>query len=108
MMFSISTMASSTRTPTTKERASNVTTFSVKPSACIAAKVGMMESGSAAAETAVARQSRRKAHTTRTASTAPSIKRDTEPWKFRSEEHTSELQSPLNLVCRLLLEKKKK
>src|SRR5574341_1694975 len=26
----------------------------------------------------------------------------------RSEEHTSELQSPTNLVCRLLLEKKKK
>src|SRR2546426_4350373 len=39
------------------------------------------------------------------------------PWNFwvrdwrevhRSEEHTSELQSPCNLVCRLLLEKKKK
>src|SRR2546426_7326215 len=29
------------------------------------------------------------------------------PW-HRSEEHTSELQSPCNLVCRLLLEKKKK
>src|SRR2546426_10989144 len=28
--------------------------------------------------------------------------------KSRSEEHTSELQSPCNLVCRLLLEKKKK
>src|SRR5574337_1617620 len=28
--------------------------------------------------------------------------------ELRSEEHTSELQSPLNLVCRLLLEKKKK
>src|SRR5205807_5666229 len=28
-------------------------------------------------------------------------------WK-RSEEHTSELQSPCNLVCRLLLEKKKR
>src|SRR2546430_3696319 len=28
-------------------------------------------------------------------------------WKFRSEEHTSELQSQSNLVCRLLLEKKK-
>src|SRR2546426_7086047 len=32
-------------------------------------------------------------------------------WKLifqnRSEEHTSELQSPCNLVCRLLLEKKK-
>src|SRR2546426_1405828 len=36
-----------------------------------------------------------------------------EPFKnggrsMRSEEHTSELQSPCNLVCRLLLEKKKK
>src|SRR2546430_8320885 len=34
------------------------------------------------------------------------------PWSFnanlRSEEHTSELQSQSNLVCRLLLEKKKK
>src|SRR2546426_7162011 len=28
-------------------------------------------------------------------------------WHGRSEEHTSELQSPCNLVCRLLLEKKK-
>src|SRR5256885_13278875 len=30
-------------------------------------------------------------------------------WRYlrRSEEHTSELQSPCNLVCRLLLEKKK-
>src|SRR3989454_6873100 len=30
------------------------------------------------------------------------------PALHRSEEHTSELQSPCNLVCRLLLEKKKK
>src|SRR5256885_13069953 len=29
------------------------------------------------------------------------------PHALRSEEHTSELQSPCNLVCRLLLEKKK-
>src|SRR5256885_14208877 len=29
-------------------------------------------------------------------------------FRRRSEEHTSELQSPCNLVCRLLLEKKKK
>src|SRR2546430_6520567 len=29
-------------------------------------------------------------------------------WLWRSEEHTSELQSQSNLVCRLLLEKKKK
>src|SRR5256885_12560655 len=32
-------------------------------------------------------------------------KTDVDP--LRSEEHTSELQSPCNLVCRLLLEKKK-
>src|SRR5207248_8229611 len=31
-----------------------------------------------------------------------------EPASDRSEEHTSELQSPYDLVCRLLLEKKKK
>src|SRR5688500_20104771 len=31
----------------------------------------------------------------------------TSAWLRRSEEHTSELQSPCNLVCRLLLEKKK-
>src|SRR5215471_7905316 len=29
------------------------------------------------------------------------------PWRRRSEEHTSELQSRRDLVCRLLLEKKK-
>src|SRR2546426_270300 len=34
--------------------------------------------------------------------------RSDHPVCARSEEHTSELQSPCNLVCRLLLEKKKK
>src|SRR5437763_12081028 len=33
---------------------------------------------------------------------------DSTPSATRSEEHTSELQSPMYLVCRLLLEKKKK
>src|SRR5687768_18210914 len=33
---------------------------------------------------------------------------ETGPIQTRSEEHTSELQSRLHLVCRLLLEKKKK
>src|SRR5258708_14510094 len=33
--------------------------------------------------------------------------RNFEDWSSRSEEHTSELQSPDHLVCRLLLEKKK-
>src|SRR2546426_8644105 len=36
----------------------------------------------------------------------PAFKENVEA--IRSEEHTSELQSPCNLVCRLLLEKKKK
>src|SRR2546426_8451609 len=39
---------------------------------------------------------------------APATLRDLLPPGVRSEEHTSELQSPCNLVCRLLLEKKKK
>src|SRR6266571_7770003 len=34
--------------------------------------------------------------------------RQARPERLRSEEHTSELQSHVNLVCRLLLEKKKK
>src|SRR5438876_7441504 len=37
----------------------------------------------------------------------PTVSQTTPP-EPRSEEHTSELQSPVHLVCRLLLEKKKK
>src|SRR6267142_6223757 len=49
---------------------------------------------------------RRQARTfiARSHSASPSTKRA----RWRSEEHTSELQSHVNLVCRLLLEKKKK
>src|SRR4051812_49657809 len=36
------------------------------------------------------------------------LRRQPDPLSLRSEEHTSELQSHVNLVCRLLLEKKKK
>src|SRR5256885_5634721 len=36
------------------------------------------------------------------------VRRSQKSKSGRSEEHTSELQSPCNLVCRLLLEKKKK
>src|SRR5260370_4815301 len=39
---------------------------------------------------------------------SPQIYADVDLRRGRSEEHTSELQSHLNLVCRLLLEKKKK
>src|SRR5690348_18087694 len=42
--------------------------------------------------------------------TVSDSRHDTAPHDLagRSEEHTSELQSPVHLVCRLLLEKKKK
>src|SRR2546422_1509826 len=39
---------------------------------------------------------------------APAVSADKEMGYGRSEEHTSELQSRLHLVCRLLLEKKKR
>src|SRR5438105_11704774 len=43
----------------------------------------------------------------RSASSLPVSRRNTSPRSSRSEEHTSELQSRVDLVCRLLLEKKK-
>src|SRR5260370_10212139 len=43
----------------------------------------------------------------RAASPPPRVAQARQPGNARSEEHTSELQSHLNLVCRLLLEKKK-
>src|SRR5688572_32457647 len=52
----------------------------------------------------------RSPHAPRTTSCSSGISRPTHagPTSRRSEEHTSELQSQSNLVCRLLLEKKKK
>ena len=70
-MFSISTIASSTRMPITRDSDSRVTTLSVKPIQYMEAmKVGHdADSGSATAlTTSVARQSRRNNHTTMTAS----------------------------------------
>src|SRR5437762_11368921 len=48
------------------------------------------------------------AETTTHAINLPRSARFIAPGNRRSEEHTSELQSPMYLVCRLLLEKKKK
>src|SRR5437762_5490981 len=61
--------------------------------------------GSAASRTGSARRTPRPPGASRTTSTA--ARRCSCPAP-RSEEHTSELQSPMYLVCRLLLEKKKK
>src|SRR5256885_11024259 len=51
----------------------------------------------------------RAPHRSRRTSLTPNrVRRPIRPLlRSRSEEHTSELQSPCNLVCRLLLEKKK-
>src|SRR5205807_5304802 len=67
-------------------------------------------STTAAAPSEIGQQCSRRSGsaTMRLAITSSSV---TACWKCaygRSEEHTSELQSPCNLVCRLLLEKKKK
>src|SRR5256885_5438435 len=55
--------------------------------------------------------SRTTSRVSRSKTSPTSLARSGEPLTTaltRSEEHTSELQSPCNLVCRLLLEKKKK
>src|SRR5438552_14693103 len=60
--------------------------------------------------TTLFRSSRSRPCASSAASRSPSCRRATR-WTSRccrSEEHTSELQSPDHLVCRLLLEKKKK
>src|SRR5438105_10338741 len=54
-----------------------------------------------------ARPSTRTIPSASSASTAATAQAATH-WRRRSEEHTSELQSRVDLVCRLLLEKKKK
>src|SRR5256885_8102250 len=53
------------------------------------------------------RRSARPSIASRKTAAAPAICNSFSPPSTRSEEHTSELQSPCNLVCRLLLEKKK-
>src|SRR5437763_16418790 len=53
-----------------------------------------------------------RSHSPRRSTTPSFARRRRRSWRVRararSEEHTSELQSPMYLVCRLLLEKKKK
>src|SRR2546426_6115085 len=64
------------------------------------------------ARSAVSTASQRPPTSATTSNTAPIRYSRRRPDRLtqsrRSEEHTSELQSPCNLVCRLLLEKKKK
>src|SRR5207248_8290848 len=69
-------------------------------------------SPAAGAATASARSSARPGATYQSALACIELsyilkRRKNQPCSNRSEEHTSELQSPYDLVCRLLLEKKK-
>src|SRR5438876_4751872 len=54
------------------------------------------------------RQRPRRSSSSLIGSAAPALSLSARGRGERSEEHTSELQSPVHLVCRLLLEKKKK
>src|SRR5258708_18795524 len=58
--------------------------------------------------TTAARRGPRRCASSAAGRPAPRAGRRSPRWRSRSEEHTSELQSPDHLVCRLLLEKKKK
>ena len=71
-IFSISTMASSTRMPVDSVMARNETRFSEKPSRSIAQNAGKIDSGSEIAAMMVARMSRKNSNTTMTARIAPS------------------------------------
>ena len=93
-MFSISTMASSTRMPMTSVSASRVTMLSEKPSSAMTAKVGISDSGMATAVISVARQSRRNRNTTehrqqRAHRTAPPSWRGSSPSTTSTVEKTS-------------------
>ena len=71
-MFSISTMASSTRMPVDSVMARKLTRLSEKPSMSIAQNAGKIDSGSEIATITVARKLRRNRNTMMTASAAPS------------------------------------
>ena len=71
-MFSISTIASSTRMPITSVSPSSVTMFRLNPSMLMKKNVGISETGIAIAVISVERQSRRKMNTTSAASSMPS------------------------------------
>ncbi len=73
-------MASSTSTPATSDRPSSVIWFSVKSIHSMKANVGTADNGMSKAEITVARQFRRKNHTTITASTEPSMSDSKDEW----------------------------
>src|SRR5947208_12554493 len=83
-------------------------TFSSVTFASVWMRVGLMPARDSCAVRAIVKQPACAAPINSSGFVAdwPSSNRDLN--EYRSEEHTSELQSPDHLVCRLLLEKKKK
>src|SRR5437879_10157790 len=116
-MFSSITMASSTTNPTESVSAIMEKLSREYPHKYITAKVPTIENGSAKLGIRVAGMLRRNKKITITTrisancsvnfTSCTEFRIVIERSKRRSEEHTSELQSPMYLVCRLLLEKKK-
>src|SRR2546429_4932540 len=97
--FSLRTLSNSPRD------GSPGTAFLIEPWA--AAEKRYRSLGSAAITLAIKRIPRKASASSARASMKASIFSTTAGTTMRSEEHTSELQSRLHLVCRLLLEKKK-
>src|SRR5207248_10962046 len=79
-----------------------------RPARCSLANSRWWSSQAAWATTRPMRRSRVPARRRGIPSTGAAVRRADPAPPWRSEEHTSELQSPYDLVCRLLLEKKKK
>src|SRR5437867_8131708 len=67
----------------------------------------LFRSPTASPRTATTCGPRRSSRSSRTRCPRSSIRSTSIPSHSRSEEHTPELQSPYDIVCRLLLEKKK-
>src|SRR2546422_8397350 len=107
--FSMTTMASSTTRPVASVMPKRVSVLIEKLNSRTKRKVPTSETGIVMAGIKVVRQSCKKTKMTRMTSRIASSSVSKTSWMdSRSEEHTSELQSRLHLVCRLLLEKKKK
>ena len=79
-MFSTSTIASSTKIPTTNDSASKLMTLMEKPRYHMPMNAGMTDKGRATAETNVARKSRKNNQTTSTANKAPSYSNTKDAW----------------------------
>src|SRR5688572_32059709 len=106
-MIALSVLSHSTHLPLqtfpTRRSSDLITPMSVPPSVSSSGRRRFSRSENVRATSMAV-----KTHILRASSVGPRVHTKKKNRKPRSEEHTSELQSQSNLVCRLLLEKKKK